>query len=241
MTQPFPLKEQLKALEQLQELDLKIDSLKKKKADLPGAMKESEDAFQQVRRAVEAKQNAQAELEKSKRQTRAAIDLNNDRLARSTSRLEGVQNSQEYQAVSKEIDQLKKLNANLEEQIAKVDQDIAAIATELEGLTASLNQAREARDARSSQMSEEGSKIDQDIASLQAERTQYLDRVEKRLVSQYERIRPVRAGMGIVPAVGGRCKGCNMILPPQLYIQVQRGTEAHQCPSCFRLLFIAGS
>ena len=39
MTQPLPLREQLKALEHLQELDLKIDRLKQNKNALPQALK----------------------------------------------------------------------------------------------------------------------------------------------------------------------------------------------------------
>ena len=46
------------------------------------------------------------EVEKVQRQTQAALDLNKDRLARANTKLESVQNSQEFQAANKEIDQL---------------------------------------------------------------------------------------------------------------------------------------
>jgi hypothetical protein len=39
VSQPFPLREQMKALEHLQELDLRIDVLKKKKAAIPVTLK----------------------------------------------------------------------------------------------------------------------------------------------------------------------------------------------------------
>jgi len=75
-----PLKDQLKSLEHLQELDLNIDSLRKKKAALPGAMKSAEDSYQKARATLDARKNAVAEIEKLKRQTQAAIELNNDRV-----------------------------------------------------------------------------------------------------------------------------------------------------------------
>jgi predicted nucleic acid-binding Zn-ribbon protein len=39
----------------------------------------------------------------------------------------------------------------------------------------------------------------------------------------------------------GVCTGCQMALPPQLFIQVQKVDELHQCPQCHRYVFHPGS
>src|SRR5688572_25450050 len=103
MAQPLPLREQLKALEHLQELDLNIDALRKKKAALPTALKAAEDTFSRAKSALDARKNALAEAEKLKRQTQAAVELNNDRVTRAKGKLESVQNTNEYQAATKEL------------------------------------------------------------------------------------------------------------------------------------------
>src|SRR4051794_17188506 len=108
VTQPLPLREQLKALEHLQELDLKIDALKKRKSGLPIALKAVEEQYQKALGAVRIKNTAIEDIEKAMRQSQAALELNRDRIARANAKLEVVQNGQEFNAANKELDQLKK-------------------------------------------------------------------------------------------------------------------------------------
>jgi predicted nucleic acid-binding Zn-ribbon protein len=239
VSQPLPLREQLKALESLQEIDLKIDSLKKNRNALPAQIKVLDEGVAKLRASVESKKNAILEIEKSQRQTQAALDLNRDRLARANSKLEAVSNSQEFQAANKEIDQLKKLNTSLEEQSKKALSDVEALNKEVTELGTQFEKQSTEKDSQVAQLNSQGSKLETDIGILTAERKQFVVKVEPRILSQYDRIRGARAGLGIVPAVGGRCKGCNMMVPPQLFIEIQRGSQLHQCPSCQRLLYIS--
>ena len=120
MSEPtFAAARTIESLENLQEIDLKVDSLKKNRSALPAQIKALDDGVSKLRISTELKKNAILEIEKSQKQTQAAQDLNRDRLTRANSKLEAVANSQEFQAANKEIDQLKKLNASLEEQSNK--------------------------------------------------------------------------------------------------------------------------
>ena len=241
MSQALPLREQMRALENLQELDLRIDSLKKKRDSLPAALKALEDSLTKTKQIFEARKNAVAELEKTKRQTHAGLELNKDRLTRSMGRLEQIKNSQEFQAVNKEIDQLKKLNTQLEEQLKKSDTDIAAAAAELTKLEGELGTVQSQYDSQQTEVSGEKGQIETQITQFIAERTQYTTKVERPTLSLYDRVRAARGGLGCVPALGGRCKGCNMMVPPQLYNEIQRASNLHSCPSCNRILLVASS
>lgn len=241
MNQSLPLSEQLKALENLQEIDLKIDSLKKNKASLPATLKSLDDNLVQLKMTTELKQKALATLDKNHKQTQAAQDINRDRQARASTKLEGVQNTHEFQAANKEIEQLKKLNGTLEEQSQKAVADMNVLTQEIAELNSRMEKLSAERQEQAAQVGTQVGQLDQDIAALMGDRTQYTSRVESRIFSQYERVRAARAGLGIVPAIGGRCKGCNMMVPPQQFIEIQKGTQLHQCPSCHRILFVAAS
>ena len=241
MSQPYPLREQLKALEHLQELDLKIDRLKKDKAALPLVLKTLDDSINKVRLGLEAKKATLADIEKGQRQTQAALDLNRDRLTRSNGKLEGVQNSHEFQAANKELEQLKKLMGTLEEQNKKSATESENVTKELAETSTQQDKLKEEREAKAAELSGLGDRLDKEISSLDGERKAFTTKVETRILSQYERVRPARGGLGIVPAVGGRCKGCNMMVPPQLFNEIQRGSQIHQCPSCHRILFVPGT
>ena len=236
--QALPLKRQLEIMESLQELDLKIDAVKKKKLSLPVALKTLDDSFNKCRLSVETKKNFIAELEKVYKQTHAAMDLNQDRVTRANSKLEGVQNSQEFQSANKEIEQLKKMNASLEEQMKRstVDKDTAT--AELATLTAQFEKIKGELEAQQSVLAEQIGALDKEIATLDVQRVTYTAQVEKQIISYYNRIRVARAGVGIVPAIGGRCSGCNMMVPPQLYNEVQRAIHMQSCPACHRVLFV---
>lgn len=238
MTQPLSLKDQLRSLESLQELDLKIDSLKKKKGAHPATLKGLSETVVKAKATADAKRNAIAELEKNQRQTVAAMELNADRVTRANGKLEAVHNSQEFQAANKEIDQLKKAAATLDEQLKKINGDIDGAKRELVEFGALVEKAQSEHDGQASLFTDEGQRIDGEISALTTERGKYTGSVDPRILAQYDRVRGARAGLGIVPAVAGRCKGCNMVVPPQMYNEVQRCTAIQQCPSCHRILFM---
>jgi predicted nucleic acid-binding Zn-ribbon protein len=140
--------------------------------------------------------------------------------------------------VNKELEQLKKLNLSLEEQSKKSDTETAAIQKELTDITAQLEKSKGERDAQAGLLSGQGSQLDKEIKILMDEREKYTAQVEARLLSQYDRVRGARAGLGFVPALAGRCKGCNMMVPPQLYNEIRKAQVVHACPSCHRILFV---
>ena len=238
MSQNLPLREQLKALESLQEIDLKIDVVRKKKQALPVAMKALEDSLQKARATVEARKAAIGEIEKLQRQAQAALDLNRDRLQRSSTRLESVANSAEYQAASKEVEQLKKMGLSLEEQIKKAQDDIKAGQELLTKAQADHDKIHAEHAEQASRLQSETSGLDGEIAKMGAERAQFTSKVESRILSVYDRVRGSKGGVGIAPAAGGRCGGCNMVIPAQQFNDVQRGQNVQACPTCHRILFI---
>lgn len=233
-----PLNEQMKALEHLQEMDLRIDQIKKSRAALPETLKALDLSISKAKASVNLKNTELAEIEKVQKQTSAAVDINRDRLARSATRLEGVQNSQEFGAINKEIDQLKKQSASLEEQLKKSAADSEVVKKSVAELSSQLDKLNGERTAQAEVLSSQGGKLEKDLNSLLAERLQYSSQVDKAILAQYDRVRGARGGLGFVPAIGGRCKGCNMMVPPQLYNEIRKGLQSHSCPSCHRLLFV---
>jgi predicted nucleic acid-binding Zn-ribbon protein len=232
------LKEQLKALEQLQAVDLQIGGLKTQRQSLPGALKTLDDALNRVKANHTIKKNTVEELNKVFRQTKAALELNQDRLTRSMTRLEGIQNSQEFSAVNKEIDQLRKLAHTLEEQQKKANDEIAVGTKGLEDLEAQMVTLQAERDEKASAVTGQDNELNSQISKLQDDRKKYTTIVEARILTNYDRVRGARAGIGISSANGGRCKICNMMVPPQLYNEIQKGLQVHSCPSCHRILYI---
>ena len=57
------------------------------------------------------------------------------------------------------------------------------------------------------------------------------------ILSRYEFIRSRLANPVIVPVDNGICSGCNIAIPPQAYIELQKGQQILSCPNCQRLIY----
>src|SRR6185295_5037894 len=114
-------------------------------------------------------------------------------------RLEQVANSTEFQAVQRELEQLRKMILSLEEQIKKSGTEIEAANTQLGTLTAELDKVQGEHDQQAGVVSGQTTSFDSDIGSLTKERAKYTGLVDRPTLSQYDRVRVARGGLGIVP------------------------------------------
>ncbi len=240
MSESLPLREQLLKLVNLQELDLKIDQLSKQKNSLPAALKALDDQIVSMTKQLAAKTAALDDIHKKERQSRAALDMNKERNTRAGEKLSSVANSQEFQAANREIDQLKKHQNNLDEQLKAFSSDITSANAETVKLQTQIQEVKAKLESETHKISGEGVQIASQTAELMAKRAEFTPHVERRMLALYDRVRGARAGVGIAPAVGGRCAVCNMVVPPQMYNELQRGKEMHTCPSCSRILYVPG-
>ena len=76
-----------------------------------------------------------------------------------------------------------------------------------------------------------------EIDTLKAERLTIVAQMTPSLVSNYERIRKGRAGVGITEVVAGRCGRCNIQLRPQFFQDLKKGETIMTCESCGRILW----
>jgi predicted nucleic acid-binding Zn-ribbon protein len=78
--------------------------------------------------------------------------------------------------------------------------------------------------------------IEAKIAEQRAERDKLATQVKPDVLKRYASIR-MRRGLAVVSVRNGTCQGCNMNIPPQLYIVIQRGQTIETCPSCHRIIY----
>ena len=230
------MQEVLRKLEEVQELDSQIGNLLAKKAEFPKRLVGYELDISTNSTKHADKKKVVDELEKGKRQQLGALELNDERTKRSQEKLEQIKTNQEYQAILKEIESLKKNSAVIKESADKVEAELVKHRAELATFETAWKEAQGKHDVESAKIAEESKSFDADLSKLQDKRKSAIVGIEPRYLAAYDRARMSRQGVGIVGAVGGSCRGCNMRIPPQIYNELQRGTELHMCPSCKRIL-----
>jgi hypothetical protein len=152
-------------------------------------------------------------------------------------RLGRIRNDKELVVAQREIEVAKEANSRLEEEILTlleqteaVDGGLREAETELGELEGRVAKHGEHAKARIRMLRAE---IDGD----REERESIASRLNIPIRKKYEQIFARRGGVAVVEVRRGICLGCNMHLPPQLYIEIQKALDVHICPSCNRILY----
>lgn len=165
------------------------------------------------------------------------IETDSLRLKKSKNKLMMVGNNKEYHAMMREMDNLEKQNRTREEEKAAVSEELSRqldakrdLDERMAALLSELDTAKAGLDAR---MAAAKGRLDE-LASL---RNQAGDAVPLPVLKRYEFIRSRLKNPVIVPVTTGICSGCHISIPPQSFIELQKGVQILSCPNCQRLIY----
>jgi predicted nucleic acid-binding Zn-ribbon protein len=230
------VREELEKLSRLQELDLKMDRARKLVSSAPEAFSNLEKEIEKEKNALNLATNQKLDSEKQKRQLETDIVMDGDRIKNIESRLGGVTNNKEFHAASKESDKARKAISDREKLIADLGEKIKGqdvVVTEIQSrIDVLTNQLEAKRGEVGSQVGE----ADKEIASYAGDRDAIVADIQVALLGRYNRIR-TKYPNALSIMTTSNCTSCNVCLPPQMYIQVQKALEVLTCPNCQRLLY----
>jgi len=229
--------ERLKALYKLQVIDSKIDELRRLRGDTPLKVKDLED---EVIGLKTRKEKYDSEIQSLKNQI---IDKKNiakeakEKLAKYTDQQNKVRNNREFEALSKQIE-----FEELELQLC--DKRIKEYTTEIKDKELVIEDSDKQVSERESDLEEAKKELDEIILETEKEekelkdvRTKIEEKIEKRLLNAYIRIRKgVRNGLAVVTFQRGACGGCFNRIPPQRQIDVESHKKIIVCEFCGRIL-----
>ena len=88
-----------------------------------------------------------------------------------------------------------------------------------------------------SKLEDEVKEIKAKAEGLKIKRNELAVKVDKNVLSKYERLITGRDGLAIVPIRQGACQGCFRILPPQVMNEVKMNIDIIFCEYCSRILY----
>jgi predicted nucleic acid-binding Zn-ribbon protein len=233
------LREKLKALEELQQIDLEMNEVQAALGALPARRAEVEAAVGVARKAWEAEQARLDQNERERRQLESLLSMERDKVKKWEGRLGEIRTPREYAALSREIDIAKKTNDGQSEQVKELATQANEIRKGLEAKEEELSDREAAAQAAVEDLERRKAECDEKVRALQARRAEAVKVVDPGLLSKYENIKRRRAGVAIAPVVGMTCKGCHRNVPPQLAITLQKANSIETCPNCHRIIYSA--
>jgi predicted nucleic acid-binding Zn-ribbon protein len=232
------LREKLKALEELQQVDIETTTVRTEAEAIPRRRAEIEAGVGTARKAWQAEQDRLAGIERERRSQEQTVAAERDKVKKWEGRLAEIRTPREYAALSREIDIAKKTNESVGEQ-AKV---LAAQALEVQASIEALQEKLDEREALAQEELEGLVRRETEYAGritvLDGRRVELATRVEPVLLNRYENIRRRRGGIAVTQVVGGTCRGCNRQVPPQMAIILVRANSIENCPNCNRIIYV---
>ncbi len=230
------MRDQLKQLEELQTHDAKIQELEQSLKAIPAKLAATETDLARVEGILATEGASLKETERYYAEQKGLVTDDEVQVAGAKHKLTQSKNSKEYMAAQREIEQRRESMASREVEIGKLVEAVEAKkklladrAADVQGLKDSLAKDGEAARARMAE-------IEAKIAELRVDRDKLAATVKPDVLKRYGAIR-MRRGLAVVSVKNGTCQGCNMNIPPQLYITLQRGVTIETCPSCSRIIY----
>jgi len=227
----------LKALIDLQQADNRIAEIENEKGKLPVAI----DALRlEVVSSLTHHDELVAEIEPlKKRQAEIAnaIEEEKIRLAHTQERLPNITTQKAYYALLKEVETAERTIESLTQEGERLVEEIAALDEELARVKEGMRTEEQLFEEQRVSMEADFSHLDEELASVAQARKAARAAASTSALSRYKRVAAKRSPLVVVPARDGRCSGCNIKLPPQIYADVKRNDRINLCSHCNRILF----
>lgn len=232
------MKKQLELLEELNEIDQKASEIEQEIASFPEEIERLEKALGEKEEAFTGIQDTLENLKKEKRDKDNELSINLERLKLFEGRLSSIKTNTEYQASLKEIDQSKKLESALEEEVLSLMERIEGETGKLSEAQAEFDEKKEkARDGIKALLDRKDNK-EKELGLIKKERDEKNRLLDPQISRTYNSLRSKMKGKLLVTANGGSCSGCHLHIPPQLLNDAMKHEKVYQCPHCHRILII---
>jgi uncharacterized protein len=233
------LREKLKALEELQQIDLEVNDVQAELMGIAPRRAAVEAKVADARRAYDEEKGRLDGNERERRQLESLLGMERDKVKKWEGRLGEIRTPREYAALSREIDIAKKSNEAQSEQVKALAAAAGDISKTLEARAEALAEQEEATQSERAALETRRGEIERKLEALDARRVEAAKVVDPSLLSRYENIKKKRAGVAVAPVVGMTCTGCHRNIPPQLAITLQRANSIEACPNCHRIIYSA--
>lgn len=234
-------KQDIQTLVKLQEAESEIvrltkvlDKVEKEKQKIGLQIKAFETALEKNKQELLASENGCRGIE-------AEIQIIDDRIIKSNEKLRMVKTNKEYQLLLREVDDNKKRKDMLEtELIESMEQKekLALLVEERETEFQLLNDKIKAEQSEIDKKTSDDKELLNEYLEQQAEIGKNLS---PSLMTRFAKISKMNNGLAVTTVKNEVCMGCFMNIPPQMYIDVQRGKSLISCPQCSRILYFENS
>lgn len=230
--------EELAQISRLQALEQRIVEIHTEIKSLPKQVAEIEKRIVSHQRKLEAEKATLGANQQEKRDRELEVQTHTQKVAKLREQMNQAKNNEQFRAFQNEIEFAEKEIKKAQEQIERLNEASRPLTEAVKAAETQLADEHREIEDKKKQAEERGATFKKDFDDRMAERKRMLRTLSAPMLKTYERMRrkyPV--GLILVEVVEGRCKGCQMMMRPQLFQDLKQGDEVIHCESCGRFLF----
>lgn len=229
----------LKSLYDLQQIDLELDKIYQLRGELPAEVEALENKISELNGKAANISESITNCEKKIAECKLRYKVCQDQIAKYQAQMDaGVENSREYDSLSKEIENQDLLGQVALKEIGKTEDAIAQKKLDLEEIGERIEVRKADLEAKHVELETIAASTAKQEEKLLAKRKDCADKIDARTMSAYERIRKSVNNHIAVASIykGNACGGCYSEVAPQRLIDVSDGRKLIICEYCGRIL-----
>jgi hypothetical protein len=231
----------LQSLIELQSLDKKIIDLQDKISNIPLKVKTVEQPLVDAQSGYESQKKRYEEFLKKKKDREVQLDEINDKINKQKEKSSQIKTNKEYQAHLKSIESLESEMLKKEDELLVLMEELDGKEKELKDVEGIIKQEEVKIEQFKETLEKEAEEAEAELGKLRSQRSVIADKISRDVYDAYMKQLEQGQGIAVVEVRDEICQGCNMNIPPQLYVEVRKGEAIHHCPQCRRFLFFSPS
>lgn len=230
-------KKQFGLLIDLQKTEQKSRAIQAILDRLPDELASLERRLEEFKQAVENESIRLAELHTTYRAHESDASDYQAQIKKSEEKLKAVKTNKEYQSGLKEIEEIKRLYSNLEDQMIACLEDIDSAEKEIANQNRILEKMITEVNTDKKNMEHDSELQSQELKQLQNEHQLLLENVDADLLAKYTSVQAIIGEIALAGVKDAVCQVCNVNLPPQMYNELLRADKLFYCPHCQRIIY----
>ncbi len=231
------MKDLIKHLINLQETDTRIIEKRLFIEKIPLRILEVDQPLKQAKADLEKLKQRTESMAKKKRDKELLLEETGEKIKKMKARVSELKTNKEYQAHLKEMESFENEITVMEDEILVAMEELDAALKQQKGKEKDVQEETEKLNVFKKQLDEEVLKYEDELSGLREQRSRLVGSIDPDIYDKYMLLLRTGGGVAVTQARNELCTGCNMNIPPQLYVEIRKNEEVIQCPQCLRILF----
>lgn len=218
---------------ELLRLDKRLEELPEKKAILATRAK-----MQETKTLKDKAGLLVRKLEAEVKARQDELTTLSEKIAGEQQKLMGTADHRQVQAISREMDGLKRRVDKVEMETLQFVERVDKASAQVAAVEAHIAKMASHEKSLIKEFKKVGGKIQTEITELTEKREKLASAISSELLAQYDTVREARGGIGVGKLDGESCTACRMQLPAERVRDLNNGGDVGICPQCRRLIVV---